>query len=71
MSRDVAQDDRVDGRGSVQVEAGGVPFLREQRVVVASSRNDLAGGDVLLLDPPSDLLHEFVDVRDITDRRRV
>ena len=53
----------------IQVEAGRMALLLEQRVVVPASGDDLTRRDLLLLDPALDLGHELVDVRDVTHRR--
>ena len=64
----VHQHDRVLGRSSVQIVARGMESLVEQRVVVSAPDNDLAGGDVPLVDPLPNFPHDVVDVVDVADR---
>ncbi len=68
MPRHMTQHNRMLGRSSIQVEAGRMALLLEQRVVVPASGDDLTRRDLLLLDPALDLGHELVDVRDVTHR---
>ena len=71
VPRHVGEDDGMFGRRAVEILARGVAALLEQRVVVAAPGHHLAGRDVVLVDPRTDLAHDVVDVVDVAHRRRV